>query len=225
MKVRENAGVEASSESLSRTTGVGGSSAEPGKQADGNEASQFREDTTSECGSSGGSAAARLQSLEQAVAGLEDAVRVVARQQDVVQASLRQWSDRVTDAANSLGAPRVRELYLRLLLLYDLVEPSPAHLSADAKEICQVVSGQIEQFLAVAGFRRIATDGEAFDRDRHKPVQVVTGGDRTSAGRVLATVRNGFRSDQSVLRPAEVVIAAECTPTATATGGAVPDCG
>jgi molecular chaperone GrpE (heat shock protein) len=160
--------------------------------------------------------AARLKSLERTVASLEEVVRIVTRQQDVVHASLRQLSDRVTDAANSLGAPRVRELYLRLLLLYDLVEPPPVHLSVDAKDICEAVSGQIEQFLAVTGFQRIPTDGEAFDRDRHKPVQVVPAKDSNSAGRVLSTIRNGFCSEQAVLRPAEVVIAAGSALAATA---------
>lgn len=150
---------------------------------------------------------ARLDAMKRKLGAVEETLGMVVRQQELTQGAIRHLGGRVTEAASSLGAPRVREIYLRLLLLYDLVEPPPAHLSADAAEICRVVSGQIEQFLAANGLPRIATDGLPFDRVLHKPVQTVPASATAPAGCIVSTVRNGFRSEQTVLRPAEVVIA------------------
>jgi molecular chaperone GrpE (heat shock protein) len=154
-----------------------------------------------------GEVEARLDSIDRRIEAFADTLTTLVRQQELIQGAVRQLGSRVTEAATSLSAPRVRELYGRLVLLYDLVAPTPAHLSPDAAEVCQVVATQIEQFLEVTGFQRIPTDGAPFNRDLHKPVRVVRAENPEVGGRIVATVRNGFCSELGVLRPAEVVLA------------------
>jgi len=148
-----------------------------------------------------------LRHLEEMVTSLHESIGTLVKQQEIMQSSLRQLGTRVSDAASSLGAPRIRELYMRLLLLYDLVEPPPAHLSEESTSLCKMIATQIEQFLEANGIQRIETDGKVFDPNLHKPVKAISEADPSLTGRIVSTVRNGFRADYGVLRPAEVVIA------------------
>jgi molecular chaperone GrpE (heat shock protein) len=148
-----------------------------------------------------------LHEVIHVVEAVRDEVRALARQQELLQATVRQLSSRVSDAAASLGAPRVRELYHRLLLLYDLVDPPQDGLPQETVTLCRLIAKQIEQFLEVNGIERIVTDGQSFDPTIHKPVEFVADATLTSDTRVIATRRWGFRSASAVLRPAEVVIA------------------
>jgi molecular chaperone GrpE (heat shock protein) len=148
----------------------------------------------------------QLTIIEESVTELTDAVASLSRQQEMMQNGIRQLGSRVSDAATSLGAPRVSGLLLRLLLLYDIVDPPAAHLGEEAASVCRVMAGQIEQLLAVNGFFCMETDGAVFDPVEHKPVKVVSVKDPGMDGRILSTVRKGFRSEHGVLRPAEVVL-------------------
>ncbi len=149
----------------------------------------------------------RLQSLENSMSDLQHTIEGLVKQQEIMQTCVRQLSTRITEAAGSLSAPRIRELYERLLRLYDLVEPPPAHLQhQESISICRLIATQIEQFLEVNGFRQIETDGLTFDPRFHKPVKVVAGEEPGMDGRIVSTVRHGFKSDHTPLRPAEVVM-------------------
>jgi molecular chaperone GrpE (heat shock protein) len=157
---------------------------------------------------------AEMVSLREEMTSIHRALEDLQMQLEVVQNSLRQLAMRVTDVASSLGAPRIRELYMRLLYLYDLVEPPPTHLSEDAVCFCGLVATQIEQFLEVNGVHKIETNGAVFNPQLHKPIGVVTDESAGNIGHVLSTKRNGFRTDLAVLRIAEVVVARGSTPKA-----------
>lgn len=149
----------------------------------------------------------RLQLFQGTMAELCEAVGRLQREQEIMQKSLRQLGSRVSEAATSLGAPRIKALYLRLLLLYDLVEPPPSHLSPEGADYCRLLANQIEQFLEVNGIQAIETAGAAFDPIFHKPIKMVPLTDPQMDGVILGQERQGFRTEQGVLRPAEVVVA------------------
>jgi len=149
---------------------------------------------------------AKLDRIESSISDLRQATESLARLQEIMQKGMRQIDLRIADVATSLTAPRIRELYLRLLLLYDLLEPTPAHLGQESAALCKLVAGQIEQFLEVNGFSRIETDGRVFDPRLHRPINVVPVDDPTQDSRILSTVCNGFQSATTVLRPASVII-------------------
>lgn len=144
-------------------------------------------------------------------------IEVLVKQQEIIQGGLRQLGSRVSDAASSLGAPRLRETFMRILMLYDLTEPAPAHLSAESVGLCRLLSGQIEQFLAVQGIEQIPTDGLRFDPSLHKPVKIMAIDDPAKEATILNTLRHGFRSESGVLRPAEVAIGRFTAKNGTAT--------
>jgi len=163
------------------------------------------------------SIAGRIEALEQAANGLAETVAGLARSQAIMQGAMRQLAVKVGEAATSLAPPRIYSLYMRLLMLYDMVSPPPAGFSEDAQRLAAILANQIEEFLAGSGFERIRADGEPFDPAIHRSVDFVTAEDPTQAGRVVAIRRNGFRSGAQVLRPAEVTLArAEVEPAKTA---------
>jgi len=150
--------------------------------------------------------AARMDAVQQSLDSLAQKVESLTKSQEIIQGGMRMLRNSVADAASSLGSPRLRELYLRLLLMYDLVEPPPAHLDAAAAEICRRIATQIDQVLAVNDFTRISIEDGVFDARVHKAVKLDPVDDPESDGRVLAIVQHGFRSPQGILRPASVIL-------------------
>ena len=147
-----------------------------------------------------------LQEIGQAVFDLKQQANTLTKQVEIMQKSMRTVDRSIADAATSLGAPRVRELYMRLLMMYDLVSPPPANLGTEALSICKMLAGQIEQFLEVNGFRRIPTDGSVFDPALHKPLKKVVVADVSMDGRIISTIQMGFQSEHAILRPASVEV-------------------
>jgi molecular chaperone GrpE (heat shock protein) len=147
-----------------------------------------------------------LRAMQASFDTLNQQIHALARNQEILQSAVRQLVTRVADAASSLAAPRMRELYLRLLMIYDLVNPVPAQLSEDAACVCNMIAVQIEQFLAVNGFERISSDDVVFDPKQHKLGKIELVDDPELDGRILTSLQHGFCSQQSVLRPATVVM-------------------
>lgn len=155
-----------------------------------------------------------IEDIQASVSELKQTTASLLQEQKIMQHGMRQIGARIREAATSLSAPRIRSLYDRLLLMYDLLEPPPAHLSPESTSLCKLISAQVEQFLAVNGFAKIAADGATFDPTLHKPEEVIDVQDAGMDSRVLATKRNGFKSENAVLRPAYVTIARFVAPPA-----------
>jgi molecular chaperone GrpE (heat shock protein) len=85
--------------------------------------------------------------------------------------------------------------------------------------LSRLIAGQIEQFLAVEGVERINAEGALFDKAVHKPVGTVECLDASKHNSVRDVVRHGFRSEHSVLRPAEVKLAKYKEPPDPANDG------
>lgn len=163
---------------------------------------------------------ARLGAIESSLQSLTGVVGELSHNLAIVQSSLQRLAGTVSGAAESLGAPRVRELYLRLLLLYDLVEPPPSDLPQDTVRFYRTLADQIEQFLAVNGVERIQSDGAVYDSKVHKQVGYIDDPDPANAGFVASTRRYGFQTERAVLRPSEVKIAR--LPAQPSTGISTP---
>src|SRR4030095_738568 len=69
----------------------------------------------------------------------------------------------------------------------------------------RAVRDQAIQLLARLGFPRFDDIGKQFDPSRHDAVAMTTGD--APSGTVVAVVRPGYGTDESVLRPAGVVVA------------------
>jgi molecular chaperone GrpE len=162
----------------------------------------------------------RLGAVEATLGELTANIRELSQHLVIVQSSLQRLSEKVTTAAETLSAPRIRDLFNRLLLIYDLIEPAPANLPADQHPFYRMLAEQIEQLLAVNGLERIAADGMRFDPAIHKPFAFVEQDDPDLADRVVETTRHGFRNERAVLRPAEVRIARFTRITESGPGGA-----
>ena len=113
-------------------------------------------------------------------------------------------------ASVGLTEPRIRALLLGVVGIYDLVDQmwQAAIEQPDSKSQCSnyaTLRTQLLQLLAGNGLAAIAADGE-FDPDLHFAVRHVPCADAAQANRVLQVVRQGFRTEQAVLRYAEVLV-------------------
>ena len=145
----------------------------------------------------------RLDRLEEAVLAIDDKVSLIPRQ-------VRSLGAKVEGLTTSVSEPRYRAVMMDLLRIYDMVdqmcsnqsgsqghpEPSPAHQ-------CDVLRTQILQVLIINGLTEIPADGE-FDPELHRAVSRAPCDDETLAGRIKSVTRVGFRTEQSILRYAEV---------------------
>ena len=61
--------------------------------------------------------------------------------------------------------------------------------------------------LAAEGISLIPAEGEPFDPEIHLALEVSKAGEKTPPGTISAVIRQGYRHEQGILRPAEVVVA------------------
>jgi molecular chaperone GrpE len=94
------------------------------------------------------------------------------------------------------------------LPVVDDLERSLEFAKADDDPLVAGVRAVLEQavgVLARLGFPRFEDTGELFDPTRHEAVGAVPSGD--APGTIVATVRAGYGDDDTLLRPAGVVVA------------------
>ena len=150
----------------------------------------------------------RLDAFQESVDGLAKLVSYLPPQ-------LRMLGGKIDGLTTSLAEPRCRALLLGLLSIQDLVDqmlraPENGSLPApDHRRNYEVLATQIGQLLASNGLSEIPTDGE-FDPQLHRAVGSAPCDDPARENRVAEVVRRGFRTEQSVLRYAEVLVG-QCT--------------
>jgi molecular chaperone GrpE (heat shock protein) len=142
--------------------------------------------------------AERIASLEKQVAFLPPQVRMLAA--------------KVDGLTTAITEPRVRALLMGLLGIYDLVDqvlrtmpPQMTDVDRDHLRNYQVLRSQLQVLLDSNGLCEIKADG-AFDPLVHRALQSVAVDAPEKADRVMEVVRPGFRTEQSILRYAEVVV-------------------
>jgi molecular chaperone GrpE len=138
--------------------------------------------------------------VERRAADLEDHLRRALADLD----TLRKRFDR--EVARERAAERARAAALWLPVVDDL-ERALEHAGADATSIVEGVSAVRDQALRVLeqlGYRRFDDLGELFDPLRDEAVSAVDVD--APPGTVVATVRPGYGAQESILRPAAVVV-------------------
>jgi len=147
--------------------------------------------------------------LEQACARLgkvESAVEQSAKQVSFLPPQVRNLGGKVDSLATAITEPRLRALLLGLLGIYDLIEQMQrASEPTDHGRNYQTLRTQLGQLLAGNGLVEIVAAGE-FNPEQHRALQKVKCSDPAQANRIVEVVRAGFRTDQAVLRYAEVTV-------------------
>lgn len=105
-----------------------------------------------------------------------------------------------------------REIIADLLDVLDNLDRAldATRSGASGDALLQGVDLVHRQFLAKLegmGVRRIDADGRAFDPALHEAVTVVPTSDADQAGQVVGVIRQGYRINDDVLRPAAVAVA------------------
>ncbi len=96
-------------------------------------------------------------------------------------------------------------LLVRILPVLDDFDAALAHLDGDAAKGVRMVHDRLLKALKDGGLQEIAAEGQPFDPYVHECIQLVE--DPTLAdGLVKEVVHKGYRLQERVLRPAQVVV-------------------
>ena len=138
------------------------------------------------------------------------------------QADLVNYRRRV-EAERRIDAQRARaEAVEELLPLLDDLDRAITHLPDDLREHAwakgvALLAGRLEATLGRLGVERVGLVGEPFDPNVH---EAVASEPRSGVepGQVAEVVRAGYRAGERLIRPAQVVVAAEGEPPAPKRG-------
>ena len=151
-----------------------------------------------------------IVATQERLAAIEETVGGTAKQVSLLPAQLRMLGGKIENLSTSISEPRYREVLLRLLGVYDLVDqvlrtlPAGSDASTDGdRHNYEVLRAQLRQILEANGLSEIPATG-LFDPEVHRALQSVPVEDPAQANCVLDVVRPGFRTEQSILRYAEV---------------------
>jgi hypothetical protein len=149
--------------------------------------------------------------LVERVAGLEKQVALLPPQ-------VRMLTGKIDGLSTAIAEPRLRSLLNGLLGIFDLIDQvlrtlpaDETSASAEHRRNYEVLLAQIGLLLQANGLYQIPAAG-SFDPQVHRALQTVPVDDPAKAGAVLEIVRPGFRTDQAILRYAEVTVGRYAAP-------------
>jgi len=140
-----------------------------------------------------------------AVADLEDRLRRALADLD----NMRKRYDRELSRERAAERARLAALWLPIV---DDLDRALEHADGDPAALIEGIRAVRDQAVATLdrlGFPRFTDVGHPFDPARHEAMGVVRAD--APAGTVVAAVRPGYGSDESLLRPAGVVVAGGST--------------
>jgi molecular chaperone GrpE (heat shock protein) len=147
--------------------------------------------------------------LMQRLDGLLAAVDAATKQVGLLPQQIRGLGAKVEGLTTSVSDARLRALLLGVLSVYDLADQmyrtAGSNGSTDHRNNYEVLRTQLRQLLASNGLEEIGT-ANGFDPQMHRSVRAVPCSDPGQSKQILEVVRAGFRTDQAVLRYAEVVV-------------------
>ncbi|MFQ6009267.1 MAG: nucleotide exchange factor GrpE [Candidatus Zixiibacteriota bacterium] len=151
--------------------------------------------------------------MQDCLANIEKAMYTTANQVSFLPPQVRMLGGKIEGLTTSISEPRYRAVILSLLGVYDLVDqvlrtlPPAPESDADAghRRNYEVMRTQLRQILEANGLSEIPADGD-FEPKVHRALQNVPVDNPAQANRVLEVVRPGFRTEQSILRYAEVLV-------------------
>ncbi len=160
-----------------------------------------------------------LFTMQARLTDIETALDATAKQVAFLPPQVRLLGNKIDGAAVSLSEPRYRAMLLSLLGLYDLVDqmsralpitPSGETETASHNNY-EILRTQFRQTLETNGLAEIEARG-AFNPELHRAIQRVPCSEPGQAGQVVEVVRAGFRTEQAVLRFAEVIVSQYLPP-------------
>jgi len=156
----------------------------------------------------------RLERVETSLEGTQ-------RQIGLMPAQVRALGTKVDALTTSIAEPRLRSILLALVGLMDLIDQARSFNVSDSTmdhaSNYDVLRGQVRVILESNGIREVSASGE-FDPQLHRALDTRSVDDHGLANQIIQIVRPGYRTDQSVLRFAEVVVTryAEASTVVTA---------
>ena len=160
-----------------------------------------------------------ILAMQARLTDIENALDTTAKQVSFLPPQVRSLGNKIDGVAVSLSEPRYRAALLSLLGVYDLVEQmsralpptSSDQTESDNQNNYEILRTQLRQILETNGFVEIESRG-VFNPELHRAVQRVPCSEPEQAGQVLEVVRAGFRTEQAVLRFAEVIVSQYLPP-------------
>lgn len=158
--------------------------------------------------------AAAIAAADERLAALGPAVEALSKQVSLIPPQVRNVASKVEGLNASISEPRLRSLLQGMVAIFDLVnnlcraeipqsaDPALAELAA---RNYRTIRTQLLQLFESNGLRLIDPQGD-FDPKEHQAIKQVTCDDERGHGKVIEVIRPGFRTEQAVLRYAEVTV-------------------
>jgi molecular chaperone GrpE len=154
------------------------------------------------------------QQLDQLGSGLA----ALREQVSYLPPQLRRIASKVDAVSTAVADASYKALLLRLLGILDLIDGMrSSQRPEDVERHFEVLATQLRQMLEANGLSEIPTD-QPFDPAMHHAIERIETEVREQHDRILRVVRPGFRTDQQVLRPAEVTVGYCPAPESAPTG-------
>lgn len=151
------------------------------------------------------------RTVDQRMDGLENAVAALGKQVSHIPPQVTTLWTKVDGMGTAFTESRFKRLLLGVIRIYDLLDsalnretlqndsPGVQELRRDY----EVLRTQLLQLLALNGLSEVPTDG-TFDPEVHQPMRHVPCDDPDLDDHIRTVFRKGFRTEQAVLRPADV---------------------
>ncbi|MCD4786506.1 MAG: nucleotide exchange factor GrpE [Candidatus Eremiobacteraeota bacterium] len=146
------------------------------------------------------------------ISNLESLAEKTANQVSYLPPNVRMLGKKIDGLTTSISETRYRGLLLDLLGIFDLIDQlllssrdTEHYSSEDHRRNYEILRTQIRQILDVNELSEISTDG-FFDPKIHRAKGSIPCDDPGKVNRILKVYRPGFRTEESILRFAEVAI-------------------
>lgn len=167
-----------------------------------------------------------VAAMQAQMAAFEASLDATAKQVSFLPPQMRMLGGKIDGLATAISEPRYRAALLGLLGVFDLADQILRTLPADDdgqtgaaetnhRRNYEVLLAQLRQILEANGLTEIPTSG-GFDPELHRALKLVPVANPAQSDQVLEVVRRGFRTEQSVLRYAEVLVGQYSPPAIVA---------
>ncbi len=155
----------------------------------------------------------RCARIEDGVGEIGGVIAEVARSQQILPRQVRKVNENIEGIAHSLAEPRLRDLLKELIFLHDLLRTMGENADEDGpRDNYECLLTQITQMLQANGVEQINIDtGGAFDPSLHQALKAQPCESPEDVDTIAEVIRPGFKTENNILRYAEVVVMKEQT--------------
>ena len=122
-----------------------------------------------------------------------------------LQADFENYRKRVSRETEAVVKLANEALVVRLLPVLDDLDAALQHLDGEPAKGVRMVQENLLKALRAAGLEEIPAEGQTFDPYMHDCIQQVSDPEREE-GTVVEVVRKGYRLQDRILRPAQVIV-------------------